>query len=71
MATKKAATTKKSAAKKSSATLNPRLIFKIDWVKDPMPELRRILDVSAIRQLEAAKKDFGNRVNEILKSGQR
>ena len=61
----------KKAAKKSSATINKRLVFKIDWVKDPGPELRKVLDVSAIKQLEAAKKDFGNRVNEILKSGQR
>ena len=74
MPTKKAAKksgTKKSSAPVTSPTISKRLIFKIDWVKDPMPELRRILDVSAIKQLEAAKRDFGNRVNEIFKSGQR
>ena len=60
----------KKAAKKSSAKLSKALVFKIDWVKDPMPQLRRLLDASALRQIEAAKKDFGNRVNEILKSAQ-
>ena len=73
MATKKSA--KKSSKKPSasaSASANASLLrFKIDWVKDPMPDLRRFLDRTAIRELDALKKEFGTRVNAILKSGQR
>lgn len=80
MATKKAAkkSSKKSAkksSKKSSRTsskgLSNLLAFKIDWIKDPMPDLRRFLDRDAIRQLDALKGEFGRRVSAILKSGQR
>ena len=67
MATKKAA--KKSAKKsgsKSAAKASP-LLFKIDWVKDPMPDLRRFLDVAALKRIAAAKAEFGAKINEILK----
>ena len=75
MATKKAAkkSTKKSAKKSGSksALLNKNLLFKIDWVKDPMPDLRRFLDQVALKRLADAKADFAAKVNEILKTGQR
>jgi hypothetical protein len=57
--------TKKAAPKPSI------LKFKIDWVKDPMPDLRKVLDRAAIQKLDALKKDFGAKVNAIIKSGQR
>ena len=71
MATKKAA---KKSAKKSgskSASINKNLLFKIDWVKDPMPDLRRFLDQTALKRIAAAKAEFGAKINEILKTGGR
>ena len=56
------------ATKKKAAKALPTVLkFKIEWIKDPIPDLRKILDRVQLRQLEAAKKDFGKRVNEILK----
>ena len=56
--------------KKIIATkLNPKLVFKKDWVIDPGPELRKVLSPAALKQLDLAKKEFGARVNEILKKG--
>lgn len=59
----------RKAAKSTKAS--QILKFKIDWIKDPMPDLRKVLDRNAIRQLDALKKEFGTRVNTIIKSGQR
>ncbi|MGH9931641.1 MAG: hypothetical protein ACREA9_20750 [Pyrinomonadaceae bacterium] len=65
MATKKSA--KKSSAKVSASALR----FKIDWIKDPMPDLRKVLDRTSIQRLAALKKDFATKANAIIKSGQR
>ncbi len=56
-------------AKKISAKLAPKLVFKKDWVIDPGPELKKVLSAAAIKQLALAKREFGDRVNEILKKG--
>jgi len=57
-------------AKKIVATkLNPRLVFKKEWIFDPAPELKKQLSPGALKELNQAKKEFGDRVNEILKRG--
>ena len=56
---------------KKTTTKASILKFKIDWVKDPMPDLRQVLDRASIQKLDALKKDFATKVNAILRSGQR
>ena len=56
---------------KKATTKASALRFKIDWVKDPMPDLRRVLDRASIQKLAALKKDFAAKANAIIKSGQR
>ncbi|MEP6569835.1 MAG: hypothetical protein ABJC10_08680 [Acidobacteriota bacterium] len=68
MATKKSA---KKSAKKSTKVTASALRFRIDWIKDPMPDLRKVLDRTAIQRLDALKKEFGVKVGAIIKSGQR
>ncbi|MEO8434709.1 MAG: hypothetical protein ABI596_07425 [Pyrinomonadaceae bacterium] len=81
MATKKKAAKKKSAKKsaKKRATrqgglslsnrLNQILRFRKEWFTDPAPELRKQLSSDALRALDAAKRDFTDRVNTILNRG--
>ena len=81
MATKKKAAKKKSAKKsaKRKATrqggtslsnqLNQILRFRKEWITDPAPELRKQLSSDALRALDAAKRDFTDRVNQILNRG--
>ena len=81
MATKKKAAKKKSAKKggKKKATrqggaslsnrLNQILRFRKEWFTDPAPELRKQLSSDALRALDAAKRDFTDRVNQILSRG--
>lgn len=53
--------------KKTTKKLAPKLVFKKEWIFDPAPELKRQLSPNVLKQLEQAKKDFGVRVNQILK----
>ena len=82
MATKKKAAKKKSAKKstkkkratrKSGASLSNRLNeilrFRPEWFTDPAPELRKRLSSDALNALDAAKRDFTDRVNQILNRG--
>ena len=81
MATKKKAAKKKSAKKgakrkatrqagtKLSNRLNEILRFRKEWFTDPAPELRRQLSSDALKALDAAKRDFTDRVNSILNRG--
>jgi hypothetical protein len=62
MVTKK--TTTKVATKASVLKFNP------DWVKDEVPPFVK-LDRVAQRELQAAKKEFAKRVNEIFAKAQR
>lgn len=55
--------------KKVPAKLNPKLIFRKEWIFDPAPELKKVLSPGALKQLDLAKKDFGAKVNQILKQG--
>ncbi|HVF22517.1 MAG TPA: hypothetical protein VM941_05560 [Pyrinomonadaceae bacterium] len=63
MVTKKAAT--KVATKASVLKFNP------EWFSDPPPPFFKNLDRAALRELQAAKKEFQARVKEILAKGQR
>jgi hypothetical protein len=81
MATKKKAAKKKSAKKgaKKKATrqgglslsnrLNQILKFRKEWFTDPVPDLRKQLSSDALKALDAAKRDFTDRVNQILNRG--
>lgn len=53
--------------KKVPSKLAPKLIFKKEWIIDPGPELKKQLSPAILKQLEQAKKEFGARVNQILK----
>jgi hypothetical protein len=41
-----------------------------DWVVDPGPKFRKVLDKTAIKEIEQAKREFATRVKDILKKGQ-
>jgi hypothetical protein len=62
-------TTRKAPTK--AATKAAILKFNPDWIKDPPPPFFRNLDRVAQRQLTQAKRDFTNKVKDILKTGQR
>lgn len=55
--------TKRAPTKK----LPTKLVFKKEWIFDPAPELKKQLSPAILKQLELAKKEFGARVNQILK----
>jgi len=58
-----------ATSKKIPHQLQKKLIFLKEWVVDPGPELKTRLSAAALKQLAQAKKEFGDRVNEILKKG--
>jgi hypothetical protein len=62
MVTKKLST--KVTTKASVLKFNPK------WIIDPGPETLN-LKASAVRELEKAKKEFAQRVNEILAKGRK
>jgi len=62
MVTRKIAT--KVATKASVLKFNP------EWFTDPGPEILN-LKASAVKELAKAKKEFAQRVNEILAKGRR
>lgn len=55
--------------KKTPTKLAPKLIFRKEWIFDPAPELKKQLSPAGLKLLDQAKKDFGAKVNEILKQG--
>jgi hypothetical protein len=55
--------------KKTPQKIAPKLVFRKEWIFDPAPELKKQLSPAVLKQLEQAKKEFGARVNEILKGG--
>ena len=55
--------------KLATKVIAPKLVFKKEWIFDPAPELKKQLSPAALKALDLAKKDFGVRVNEILKKG--
>ena len=63
---------KKSAKKpaKREAVTSSALRFNPDWIRDPVPRFRNF-DKSILREIAQAKKDFGIRINEIIRKGQR
>lgn len=50
------------------AQINSLLKFKIDWIKDPVPEFRKHLDRDSLRQIAQAKKEFGEQINAIVRN---
>ena len=60
--------TKKISAK--VATKASVLKFHPEWFTDPGPEILN-LKASAVKELAKAKKEFAQRVNEILAKGRR
>lgn len=57
--------------KPKAATKAKILRFNPEWIKDPPPPFFKNLDRDVLRELNAAKRDFGARVKEILAKGQR
>lgn len=57
--------------KKRVTTKTAILKFNPEWFSDPPPPFFKNLRPEVIRQLNAAKKDFQVRVNDILKKGVR
>ena len=54
----------------TAAQINSLLKFKIDWIKDPVPEFRKYLDRASLTQIARAKKEFGEQINAIVKNRQ-
>lgn len=54
----------KKPAKSSAKAISP-LLFKVEWIFDPGPEIFRINRV-AQQQLNKMKADFAKRANEVI-----
>ena len=57
------------ATKKTVTSVNPRFVFKKEWIFDPVPPWLK-LDRSALARIKQLKTDFTNQVNETLKAAQ-
>ena len=58
------------AAKKkplTSVQIAKALKFRIEWIKDPVPPFRRLLDAATLKQIDRAKVAFGKEINAIVK----
>lgn len=52
------------------ATVNPRFVFKKEWVFDPVPPWLK-LDRNTLNKIKQLKTDFTNQVNEALEAAQK
>lgn len=57
-------------AKKTVQAVNPRFVFKKEWIFDPVPPWLR-LDRGVLTRIQQLKTDFTKQVNEILEAAQR
>ena len=57
-------------AKKTAAAVNPRFVFKKEWIFDPVPPWLR-LDRATQTRINQLKTDFIKQVNEALEAAQR
>ena len=53
----------------TSAQIYSILKFNPDWIKDPVPLFERHLNRVTLQQIARAKREFGQQVNDIVKSG--
>lgn len=56
-------------AKKTVRAVNPRFIFKREWIFDPVPPWLK-LDRATITKINQLKTDFEKQVNAALKKAQ-
>lgn len=56
-------------AKKTVPAVNPRFIFKREWIFDPVPPWLK-LDRATIQKINQLKTDFEKQVNAALKKAQ-
>ena len=56
-------------AKKIVTPVNPRFVFKKEWIFDPVPPWLR-LDRATLTKINQLKTDFTKQVNEALKKAQ-
>jgi hypothetical protein len=56
-------------AKKTVQAVNPRFIFKREWIFDPVPPWLK-LDRATITKINQLKTDFEKQVNAALKKAQ-
>jgi|GEM_PF-2183527 hypothetical protein len=52
------------------ATVNPRFVFKKEWVFDPVPPWLK-LDRATLTKIKQLKTDFTKQVNEALEAAQK
>jgi len=52
------------------ATVNPRFVFKKEWVFDPVPPWLK-LDRATLTKIKQLKTDFTRQVNEALEAAQK
>lgn len=57
-------------ATKKSANVNPRFVFKKEWIVDPVPPWLK-LDRNTLTRIKQLKTDFTKQVNEALASAQK
>lgn len=59
------------AAKKkkplTAAQITQALKFRIEWIKDPVPPFKKLLDAATLKRIEKAKIAFGKEINSIVK----
>lgn len=60
--------TKKKAAKKK-APISAKLKFNPEWFSDPVPPFFKNLNPRVLKELNALKRDFAAKVNDILAKG--
>ena len=59
------------AAKKKPLThaqITKALKFRIEWIKDPVPPFKRLLDPTTLKRIAKAKVAFGKEINAIVKN---
>ena len=52
----------------TTAQIHSALKFNPDWIKDPVPLFERHLNRVTLQQIARAKREFGQQINEIVKS---
>jgi len=52
----------------TGAQITQALKFRIEWIKDPVPPFRKLLDAATLKKIDKAKVEFGKQINQIVKN---
>ncbi len=52
----------------TEAQITRALKFRIEWIKDPVPPFKKLLDAVTLKRINKAKVDFGKQINQIIKN---